>query len=47
MRCTRKVPREVLLFDDVMTTGSTLDACAAALKQEGAEKVYALALFYD
>jgi ComF family protein len=47
IRCTGKPPREVLLFDDVMTTGSTLDACAAALKDGGAEKVYALSLFYD
>jgi ComF family protein len=44
---TKKAPRHAVIFDDVFTTGSTLDACAAALKAGGAEKVYGLCLFYD
>jgi predicted amidophosphoribosyltransferase len=43
----KEVPRRVLLFDDVITTGSTLDACAEILKEGGAERVYAVSLFYD
>lgn len=36
--------RRVLLIDDVVTTGSTMSSCAAALKEAGAASVWGLAL---
>jgi ComF family protein len=43
----KAVPKTVLIIDDVITTGSTMEACAAVLKSGGAERVYGLCLFYD
>jgi len=36
--------RQILLIDDVSTSGATLDACAAALKEVGATSVWGLVL---
>jgi len=40
-------PKIALVLDDVLTTGSTMEVCSAALKEGGTEKVYGLCLFYD
>ncbi len=45
-RCTtsRLTNRRVVLVDDVLTSGSTLESCAAALHEGGVSSVQALTL---
>lgn len=39
------VPKEVVLLDDIVTTGATMEKCAWLLKAAGVQKVTGLALF--
>ena len=41
---TQDCPRQVLLIDDVWTTGATLSACAGALRERGSRRVVSLTL---
>lgn len=42
---SKSVPKQVLLVDDVYTTGSTLEVCAQVLKNAGTEMIFAWTLF--
>lgn len=42
-----QVPDEIILLDDVFTTGATADACAAILRSGGARKIIALTFALD
>lgn len=36
----RKIPKRILVVDDIYTTGSTLDSVASLLKEHGVEEVF-------
>ncbi len=40
-----RLPQEVVLLDDVITTGATAECCASVLKAAGIRKVHVLSLF--
>jgi competence protein ComFC len=42
-----EIPAEVVLLDDVFTTGATLDACASALRDAGCRSVKAITLVIE
>ena len=39
-------PDEVILIDDILTTGATTEACSKILKEKGIKKVNVITLFY-
>lgn len=41
VRCHMAIPENIILIDDIATTGATLDACAEILKRSGAKRVNA------
>jgi len=47
IRCVKKPPETAIVFDDVITTGATINECAEALLSAGSKNVYAVCLFYD
>jgi len=45
--CVKRPPETAIIFDDVITTGATVNVCAEALLDAGSKNVYGVCLFYD
>ena len=41
----KKLPKKVLIIDDILTTGVTLENCAITLKNAGVESICAITVF--
>jgi len=39
--------KPVIVIDDVITTGSTIEMCSAVLKEKGFKNIYGVCLFFD
>ena len=45
--CVKKPQKTAVIFDDVITSGATLNVCARTLLEKGTETVYGICLFFD
>lgn len=43
----KKLPKHVILLDDIITTGATINECSKVLREAGCEKVFTVCLFFD